>query len=196
MKQRQLSAHRGAVHPAVPTSVGKRPDRLSHTALTAARAGHAEEPSDVRAGGFSRVWRRILLPLGCSVGAEIVMITALAVAVHRYPDPTALIFPVSAAALGLSSLVGGITAGKCNGRGAVKGSLFSGCLMAAILCAAALLMSTDRTSAMDWLLRLSPIPWHLIGGLLTRPRKKPSAHTAGTHASRRRSYMTAKGDPL
>ncbi len=180
MNQRQLTNH---------SSVGKHPDRLSHPALSAGRLGHAEEPSDDTAGGFSHILRRSLLPLAVTTVAALVFVTALAAAAYQSPDPTSLVSPLSAAALGLASLAGGITAGKCHGERAVGGSLICGCLFAAILCLIALLGGGGihgLPTAVAWLIRLATIPVHLIGGILTRPKQKPVTHTAGKHPSHRR----------
>ncbi len=180
MNQRQLTKH---------ASVGKRPDRLSHPALTAGRAGHAEEPSDTQAGGFSRILRRLLLPLAVTAASGAAIVTAMTAAACQSPDPTALITPLAMASLGIASLVGGITAGKCGRDNAVGSSLASGVLLAAILCLISLVGRGDAAglpTAAAWLLRLSPIPFHLLGGIMARPKKKPASHTAGKHPARHR----------
>ena len=179
MSQRQLTKH---------TSVGKRPDRLSHPALTAGRVGHAEEPSD-NAGGFSRILRRFLMPLGVTAGSGAIAVIAMTVAACQTPDPTALITPLAAAALGIASIAGGITAGRCSPDNAVGSSLVSGVLLTAILCLIALPGggdTVDLSTAAAWFIRLSPIPFHLLGGIMARPRKKPASHTAGKHGVHRR----------
>lgn len=180
MNQKQLTDH---------PSVGKHPDRPSHTAISARGLGHAEEPSDDIEGGFSRILRRLLLPLAVTAVAGLIFVTALTVAAFNSPDPTALVTPLSAAALALASLVGGITAGKCHGERAVAGSLISGCLLAALLCLLALLIGGEAQGmppAVAWLIRLATIPVHMIGGILARPKQKPATHTAGKHPSHRR----------
>ncbi len=183
MSQRQLTAHKSA-H----ASVGKHPDRLPHAALPAGRRGQAEEPSDRPAGGFSRILRGLLVPMAVTAVSGVVCITALTAAAYRSPDPSALVLPLTAAALGLSSLAGGIAAGKCGGEGAVGRSLVSGCLLAAVLCLCALLRNggvMGLPTAAAWMIRLSVIPLHLLGGLFTRPRKKPASHTAAKHPAHR-----------
>ncbi len=169
-------------------TVGHRPDRLSHPALAAGRIGHAEEPSDDRsydrADGFSALLRRLLLPMAASAATGLVAVTALTAVAVGSSDPTTMIPLLSSAALLLSSLAGGITAGLCRRERAVAGSLVSGCLLAAVLCFVGLL--GGEGSAVSWLIRLAPIPVHAVGGLLTRQRPAKPTHTAGKHLAHRR----------
>ena len=189
MNPKQLTAHKSALQRGAHASVGKRPERPSHAALP---AGRGEDASGRQADGsprIPRIIRRLLLPFGVTAVSGAVFVTALTAAAYQAADPTAWILPLSAASLGLASLAGGITAGKCSGEGAVGGSLISGCLLAALLCAVALLGPADAagiSAAGAWLLRLSPIPLHLAGGLLVRPRKRSATHTAGKHPAHRR----------
>ena len=183
MSQKQLTAHRAA-H----ASVGKHPDRLSRAALPAGRRGHAEEPSDRPAGGFSRILRGLLLPLAVTALSGVVWITVLSAVAYRSSDPTSLILPLTVTALEISSLAGGIAAGKCGGEGAVGHSLVSGCFLAAVLCLCTLLRGggvTGMPAVAGWLIRISVVPMHLLGGLLVRPRKKPASHTAVKHPAHR-----------
>ena len=178
MNQRQRTNH---------LSVGKHPDRLTHPALSAGRLGHAEEPSDEGiADGFSHTIRRFLLPLAVTVFSGGIFTTALSVAAWNSADPTAWIPLLSPIVLGLAALAGGITAGKCCKERAVGGSFMSGCLFAAILCLLALLAGKGEQGLASWLIRLATIPVHGIGGFLSRPRKRPAAHTAGKHPSHHR----------
>ena len=180
MNQKQLTNH---------SSVGKHPDRLPHSALSAGRFGHAEEPSDEIAGGFSRMIRKLLLPLAAAALAGLIFVTALAVAAFQSHDPTSLVTPLSVVALGLASLVGGMTAGKCYGEGAAAGSLVSGGIFAAVLCLVALLGGGEMNgipTVLAWLIRLATVPVHLIGGIIARPKQKPMTHTAGKHPSHSR----------
>lgn len=171
------------------SSVGKHPDRLSHPALSAGRLGHAAEPSDNPAGGFSRVLYKLLLPLAITALTGALFVTALSVVAYQSPDPTAWILPLSTAALALASLAGGLAAGKCYGERAVSGSLLSGCLFAGLLCLIALLhgnVVNGMPIAVSWLIRLGTVPVYLLGGILTRPKPKIATHTAGNHLSHRR----------
>ena len=187
------------------STVGHRPERLSHPALAAGRIGRAEKPSDNRSrdrsqdrscgheGGFSYAARRLLLPLGVSAATGLLSVTALTAAAAGSPDPTAMLPLLSIAALALSSLAGGIAAGLLRRERAVAGSLVSGCLLAAALCIVGLLASQrtvqplwEQGSVLAWLIRLIPIPVHGIGGFLTRQRPERPAHTAGNHPSHRR----------
>ncbi len=167
-------------------SVGKPPDRLPRPALTVGRSGRAEEPSDTQAGGFSRILRKLFLPFAVTTASGVIFVTALTLAAYRSPDPTALVTPLSVAALWLASLAGGITAGKCAGEKAMIGSLISGCMLAAILCLIAWINGGEEQGVIPWLIRLATVPIHLLGGFVTRPRKKPAGHTAGKHPSHRR----------
>ena len=180
MNQRSTTHH---------SSVGKHPDRVPHPALTAGRSGRAEEPSDRQAGGFSRILRKLLLPLAVTVASGAVFVTVLTIAAYQSPDPTALVTPLSIASLGLASLAGGITAGKCHGEGAIPGSLMSGCTLALILCLVGWIGGGESEGLIPWLIRLATVPVHLVGGLMTRPRKKPAGHTAGKHPSHPHGYF-------
>ena len=181
MNQKQLTNH---------SSVGKHPDRLSHPALSAGRIGHAEEPSDNSAGGFSSTLRSLLLPLAATAVTGLLSVTVMAAAAGSSPDPTALIPALSVAALALSSLAGGITAGLCRRDRAVASSLISGCLLTALLCLPGLLGGTQGADALfsptvTWLIRLVPIPVCALGGVLTRPRPHRTTHKAGNHPARK-----------
>lgn len=179
MNKRQVIHH---------SSVGKHPDHQSHPALVAGRTAHAEEPSDDIAGGFSRILCKLFLPLAVTAVSGAVFVTALTIPAYQSQNPTALVTPLSMAALGVASLAGGITAGKCGRERAVPGSLVSGCLFAGILCLIALFGSGEMQgipTSVAWMIRLAAIPVHMIGGFMVRPRKKPTTHTAGKHASHR-----------
>lgn len=160
--------------------VGKHPDRLPHPALTAGRSGRAEEPSDTQSGGFSRILRRFLLPLTAASISGVVFVTGLTFAAYQTSDPTAFISSLSVIALGLTSLAGGITAGRCNKERPVFGSFVSGCLLTAILFLTSRI-DGDAQGLMPWLLRVAVIPFHMLGGFMTRPRKKHAGHTVGKH---------------
>ncbi len=182
MNQKQLTNH---------STVGKHPDRLSHPAITAGRIGHAEEPSDKSAGGFSSTLRSLLLPLAATAATGLMTVTVMTAAAGSSPDPTALIPALSVAALALSSLAGGITAGLCRRDRAVANSLISGCLLTALLCLMGLLGGGDQgagasfSPTIAWLVRLIPVPVCALGGVLTRPRPQKNTHKAGNHPARR-----------
>ena len=173
------------------STVGKHPDRLSHPALSAGRIGHAEEPSDHSADGFSSTLRALLLPLAATAVTGLAAVTAMTAVAKSGPDPTALIPMLSGAALTLSSLAGGITAGLCRRGRAVASSLISGCLLTALLCLIGLIgggsqgAGASLSPAIPWLIRLLPVPISALGGLLTRPRPQKTTHTAGNYPARR-----------
>lgn len=180
-----MNKSRHQYHP----SVGKHPDRPSHPAHESARRlGPAEEPSDTKAGGFSRTLCRWLLPTLLTPLIGLLTALLLTLALMQTPDPTALLLPASAVALGLTSLIGGILAGKLHGDMAVRGSLVSGVILLAILSLSALVVGGDGglSPLLAWLLRLSVLPLHALGGRISRPRKHSPAHTAGRHASKKR----------
>lgn len=170
--------------------VGKHPDRPSHPTHEARRAlGPAEEPPEEIAGGFSRVFRRLLLPVVCTVPVGLIFLTVLTAAAYFSADPTALLLPLSCVALGLTSVAGGIIAGKIHGDGWAGGSLACGGLFAVLLSIVALMAGGGEaplSSAVLWALRLSPIPLHLLGGWVARPRPRAAKHAvgAGHHAHR------------
>jgi hypothetical protein len=173
-----------------PSSLGHRPDRLSHPTLPVGRIGQAEKPSDHPAGGFSRTLRSLLLPLAVTALTGLASVTGLTAFAGSSPDPAALIPALSALTLTLASLAGGVTAGLCRREQALSGSLISGCILAALLCLSALAGGSGETEgvwsayspAVPWLIRIAPIPLHGLGGFLTRQRQKKPAHTAGKHS--------------
>ena len=159
--------------------VGRHPDRPART-----RVRPSEEPSDTQAGGFSSILRSYPLVLGITALSALLLVTAAALVLYNSPDPTALIFPVSAAVLAVSALVGGIVAGKLNRGGSVAASLVCGGLTAALLILLSLCFGGDG-DLLAWGMRLSVLPLHLLGGILTRPKPQAPTHTAGKHPTRR-----------
>ena len=176
MNQKQKTNH---------ATVGKRPDSLSHPALAAGRIGHAEEPPDRSEGGFSSVLRAILAPVAAAVATALLSVTALAALAGNTPDPASLVPWLSAAALALSSLAGGITAGLCKRESAVLRGLLWGVLLSALLYVVGF-AAGDIGGAAECLLRIIPIPVSALGGVLTRPRRSRPAHRAGNHPARAR----------
>ena len=165
------------------SSVGNHPDRLSHPAPAAGRIGHAAEPSDPKTDGFSHALKALLLPMAAVVLTSLVAVTLMTAIAGAGPNPGALIPALSAAALAVASLAGGITAGLCRRSNAVGAALISGCLVSVLLCAIALIGGgtpspyPEASPVIPWLLRLSPIPLHALGGLLTHPRPQKASHT-------------------
>ena len=166
-------------------SVGKHPDRPSHPALAAGRGGHAEEPSDHMAGGFSATWRRILWPCIAVAAGGLLSVTVSAAAAYGSADPTALIPALSAVSLALTSLSGGLTAGLCYRERAFAASFSVGGILTALLCLIGLF--SGGGSPMDWLMRLIPLAVCTVVGFLTRKRPQRVIHThrAGTHPALR-----------
>ena len=179
MNRKQLLAH---------SSVGKHLAHPSYAVSTVKPLAHGGGTDDTE-GAWGYICRRLLLPLTVALVSGAVFVTVLSLAAFNSPDPTSLVGLLSPISLGLASLSGGIAAGKCSGERAVSGSLISGCLFAAFLCVLSLFTAKDThtvSATVMWLLRLSTVPAHLLGGILARPKKKSAAHTVGKHASHRR----------
>ena len=171
-----MNTHRS--HPSQ-TTVGRHPDRPART-----RVRPSEEPSDTQAGGFSSILRSYPLVLGITALTALLLVTVAALVLCNSPDPTALISPVSAALLAVSALVGGIAAGKMNKDCPVAASLVCGGLTAALLILISLILA-GKGDLLAWGMRLSVLPLHLAGGILTRPKPQAPTHTAGKHPTRR-----------
>lgn len=165
-------------------------------ALPARRSrGSAREPSDERsrAGGFSRVLRGMPLTLALTALVGLLTVTVAAVVAFAGKDPTAQIWPLSMAALAVTSLVGGFIAARRAENRAGFSAVVSGCLFAALLTIPALLLSGGEgqtaaalNPAVLWLIRLGVVLLHGLGALFARPRRKPASHTAGKHITHRR----------
>ena len=160
-------------------SVGRHPDRPARP-----RVRQSEEPSDTKAGGFSSILRSYPLTLGITALTAFLLITVAALILYHSPDPTAWVFPVSAAALAVSSLIGGIAAGKRNPSCPVAASLVCGGLTAAVLILLSLCFGEDG-DLLSWGMRIGILPLHTVGALLTRSKPQAPSHTAGKHPSRR-----------
>ncbi|MBP3667675.1 MAG: TIGR04086 family membrane protein [Clostridia bacterium] len=161
------------------TSVGRRPDRPAHL-----RPRQNEEPPDAQAGGFSSILRAYPITLGITALSALLLVTASALAVYQCPDPTAWISPASAAALGISALVGGLVAGKLNPSRPVAAGLVCGGLTAALLILLSLCFGGEG-DLLSWITRIGVLPLHLLGGILTRPKPQTPTHKAGKHPARR-----------
>ena len=159
--------------------VGRHPDRPART-----RVRPSEEPSDTQAGGFSSILRSYPLVLGITALTALLLVTVAALVLCNSPDPTALISPVSAALLAVSALIGGIAAGNMNRGGPVAASLVCGGLTAVLLILISLIFA-GKGDLLPWGMRLSVLPLHLLGGILTRPKPHSPTHTAGKHPNRR-----------
>ena len=159
--------------------VGRHPDRPAHT-----RVRPSEEPSDIRAGGFSSILRSYPVVLGITALTALLLTTVAALILYNSPDPTAWITPVSAAALAVSALMGGIAAGKLNTANPVAAGLICGGLTAVLLILISLFFD-GKGDLLSWGMRMSVLPLHLLGGILTRPKPQAPTHTAGKHPSRR-----------
>jgi hypothetical protein len=144
-----------------------------------------EKPSDETAGGFSAILRGYPITLAVTVLSGAVFITAAAFAAYHSPDPTALIAPLSAVALALAALTGGMTAGKLNPTRPMGAGLLCGGLTAVLLTVLSLLLGGNAGGFFPWLMRIGVIPLHLLGGVIVRPRQKTPAHTAKGHSGRR-----------
>ncbi len=159
--------------------VGRHPDRPAPT-----RVRPSEEPSDIKAGGFSSILQSYPVVLGITALAALLLTTVAALILYNSPDPTSLIFPASAAVLAVSSLIGGMVSGKLNRVTPVSASLVCGGITAALLILVSLFFD-GKGDLLAWGMRMSVFPLHLLGGILTRPKPKAPTHTAGKHPSRR-----------
>lgn len=159
--------------------VGRHPDRPAPT-----RVRPSEEPSDMRAGGFSSILRSYPIVLGGTALTALLLTTVAALILYNSPDPTSLISPASAAVLAVSALVGGMISGKVNKESSVVASLVCGGLTAALLILISLFFA-GKGDLLAWGMRIGILPLHLLGGILTRPKPKAPTHTAGKHPSRR-----------
>ena len=164
-------------------SVGKHPDRLSHPALSVGRDGHAEEPSEHIAGGFSFTVRGIGISLLASAVAVLPAITAMTAVACRSEDPTALIQPMAEVAVAIASLSGGLTAGLCRRERAVAASLSVGVILTVLLCLLGLRSGVG--TPLVWATRLLPLPVCALCGFLTRARPRQNTHRAPHSLSRR-----------
>lgn len=170
------------------TSVGRHPDRPARAAFGARTPTRpTEEPFDPQANGFSSILRGIAAASAVTILSGLVFVTAACFAAVHSPDPISPAAPLSAAALALASFLGGMTAGRlCPARSAVA-ALLAGASVALILSLLSLfpLHMGESGRMLPWLIRLGTVPVHLLGGILTRPRRKALTHTAGKHTSRR-----------
>lgn len=164
--------------------VGNHPDRRSHPTRATGRMGHVEEPSDTQAGGFSSILRGYPLTAAAFALSVLLFVTVAAFAVYQSPDPTPLIRPVAFVALGVSSLIGGIAAGRLNQSCSIAASLVCGGLTTALLLLLSLLLSGEG-DLLSWGERVAVLPIHLLGGVIARPKQKKPTHTAGKHPSHR-----------
>lgn len=165
-------------------SVGRYPDRPVHSTPVRVSSGQTDEPSGNTTGGFLSVLRSYPLTLAVTVLTALALVTIACFVAYRCPDSASLTFPASCIVLALASLAGGITAGKRNPNSPVTASLLCGGLTAALLIVLSWILDGEG-GLIPWAMRLSPLPMHLLGGVLTRPRKKAPVHTAARHPSRR-----------
>ena len=165
-------------HPSQKT-VGRHPDRPAPT-----RVRPSEEPSDTKAGGFLSILQSYPVVLGITALIALLLTTVGALILRSSPDPTSLISPVSAAVLAVSSLIGGMASEKLNRVTPVSASLVCGGLTAALLILVSLFFD-GKGDLLAWGMRVSVLPLHLLGGILTRPKPKAPTHTAGKHPSHR-----------
>ena len=173
--------HTHNLHP----SVGKHSDRSASPISRGQRAAkQTEKPSDHTEDGFSSVLKRIPLSLAVTALTGMLFLTVLSLAAHFSPDPMPLTQPLSVLALGLASLMGGLTAGRLSPGRPLSAALLTGGITALILLLLSLLPGEDG-GLLAGLLRPATIPIHLLGGIISRPRKKQTTHTAGRHRNRR-----------
>ena len=171
--------HIESQHRSSPT-VGRHPDRLAHSIMPARQN---EEPSEHLSGGFSSILRACPLSMAVSLGTGLALVTVAAFALSKTPDPTALLPWVTPCITGLCSLAGGIVAGRCQKAHPVAASTLSVGLFAILLILVSLVFGGESDGILTWIVRLSVLPVHIGGGLLSRPRAKAPTHRAGKHPS-------------
>ena len=162
-------------------SVGRHPDRPAHSP-TGTRARQTEEPSP-SAGGFSSILKAYPAVLGITLGLLALLVTGAVMALYGTSDPTAGIVPAALAILALSSLVGGIAAGKLNPATPVAAGLLCGLMTAALLFFLSLVWG--EAGLLRFGISAGSLMAHLLGSLLARPRKKSPTHTAVKHSAHR-----------
>ena len=160
------------------------------------RAGHAQlgmtygeqppyafEGNDT--GGFSRIFGRLPLVCGLTAVLGVALSLASAACLLCTPDPVALIPIASRLSVCLASLLGGVLAARKTPATPLVGGLASGSVMALLLTVLGLCLGEG--TAWAWMTRIGPLPLHLVGAYLARPRARAathSAHTAGHHHTR------------
>ena len=173
--------HTHQLHP----SVGKHTDRPAHPVSHGkSTARQTEKPFDEASDGFSAILRSLPLSLGVTALTAIVFLTALAFAAYFSPDPMPLTKALSAVALALASVMGGLVAGRLNPARPLGASLLTGGTAVAVLLLLTLLPGEDG-GLLSLLLRPAALLFHLLGGIMSRPRKKAPTHTAVKHPAHR-----------
>ena len=172
-------------HHSVPshhTSVGRHPDR---SAPSPRRGGvkPTEEPSHQVEGGFSSILRRYSVVLLITALISFVAVTVATLILYNSPDPTAGVLPASVIVLAIASLGGGIARGKLNPATPVAAGLLSGGLTGGLLLICSLIWGSG--GALGWCMSGGSVLFHLLGGVIVRPRKKSPTHTAGKHHGHR-----------
>ena len=164
------------------TSVERHPDR---SAPTLRRRGmeSTEEPSHQAEGGFSSILRRYPVVLVLTALIGLVAVTVAALILYNSPDPTRGVLPASVLVLAVASLGGGITVGKMTPTAPGVAGLICGGLTGGLLLICSLIWGDG--GALRWCMCGGSVLFHLLGGVIARPRKKSPTHTAGKHHGHR-----------
>lgn len=115
--------------------------------------------------GFSRVFTAALFALPVTAVIGLVLLLIVTAVAYANPDPDRLATPLSLAALGLTSLLGGLVAAR---RGQQKPLLCGGMLglLLVLLLLTASLFFSDETRELLTLGLSAPLTWGLRGGVV------------------------------
>ena len=192
MSTERRNTHIHGQHPSAVGRVPDRPSRASASGHARLSGGRAEGPpasfEENATGGFSHLLRTLPLSVGLTAVLGLGCLTAAALVAHRSPDPTSVARPLALAALAVTSLVGGIIAGRRYREATVMSGLMAGGVLTVLLLLVSLITVSEGDLAspvLTWLSRLGIVLLHVLGGRLARPRTPAPAHTAGGHRTHR-----------
>ncbi len=161
------------------------PHRGGGQDLPSPRLDSRERSNDADGFSLAAALARLLPAVGVSLLSALGFLTVSAALSLRAPDPLALLTPLAWGSVGLSALLGGVTAGRRCPEGAVAAGLCTGAMVLLLVTLAGFLAGKADPSA--WILRFCILPLSLVGALVARPKPKAAAHQAhGTgHRPRR-----------
>ena len=171
-----VHSHHPSQHP-----VGRHPDRPAHSPMRQS-VRQTEEPSHQAEGGFSSILRRYPLVLGITLSAAVLLTLAAATVLYSCPDPTRWILPASLLSLALTSLCGGIAAGRTSPAAPVAAGVLAGGILSGLFLLLTLVFG-EGEGLLPWGMGSGMLLLHLVGSVLSRPRKKRPTH--GSHPTRR-----------
>ncbi len=166
-------------HPSHPSAAGRTP---SPNRAGKDKPSPAFDTNDTDGFSFPALLARLLPASGTSVGGMLGLVTVSTAIALRAPDPLALLTPLAWGSVGLSSLVGGMVAGRRLPEKPAVAGLLAGIPVLLLLILAGFL--AGRATPSVWILRVCVLPLQLVGALLARPRRRPATHAAHTaHAA-------------